>query len=145
VTAYCKRFISNCINQSSTAEEPKTPSMTLTALFNIQTARLSWEKYIQKKNFFHIFQNIETRKNDHLQKRLKLFIDLNDLLRCSGILINADVQLDVKFPKLFPKDNHFRNLVVEDKGLFHAGVHHILSEMRKEYWVVNGRSQVYKW
>ena len=49
-------------------------------------------------------------------------------------------------PKLLPKDSRYSKLVIErsHRRVLHYGVAQTLSELRKEYWVIQGRSAVRK-
>ena len=49
-----------------------------------------------------------------------------------------------KYPKLLPRYEHFTNLLICEvhQRLIHAGVAHMLSQIREEYWIPQGRVQV---
>ena len=51
---------------------------------------------------------------------------------------------EVKYPKLLARGEHYTSLVIRDyhKRAFHAGVSQTLAQVRTEYWIPRGRSQV---
>ena len=51
---------------------------------------------------------------------------------------------EVKYPKLLPRKHHFTDLIIESyhKKLLHDGTNHTLSQLRCEYWVAHGRTEV---
>ena len=61
-------------------------------------------------------------------------------------MIHAELSEDAVNPKLLPKDHHFTWLVIQDvhEKLCHAGVSHTLTQLRKQYWIPQGRATVKK-
>ena len=56
-------------------------------------------------------------------------------MRVHGRFINISSNDDTNFPKLLPRESH--------KRLFHSDTAHTLSQLRWEYWIVQGRRAVY--
>ena len=50
----------------------------------------------------------------------------------------------MKYPILLPCHEHFTYLVIQEihRRLVHAGVSHILSQVRQKYWIPQGRASV---
>ena len=66
------------------------------------------------------------------------------LLRCYGRYVHAEVDENSKFPKLLPRHEHFAQLLIKEihEHLIHAGVAHILAQIREEYWIPKGSIEV---
>jgi len=75
--------------------------------------------------------------------QLGLEIDDFGILRCHGHYLHSKLS-EMKYPKLLPRREHFTQLVIREvhRRLIHAGVSHTLSQVRQEYWVVQGRAEV---
>ena len=78
------------------------------------------------------------------QKQFNLFPDDKGLIRCSGRLENATLPYSTKYPLLLPRKAHFTILIVRNahSRVFHNGVKETLTEIRRKYWIVKGRSLV---
>ena len=61
-------------------------------------------------------------------------------------MIHAELSEDTLNPKLLPKDHHLKQLVIQNvhEKLCHAGVSHTLAQLRKQYWIPQGRAMVKK-
>ena len=57
---------------------------------------------------------------------------------------NADLNEDTKNPKLLPRYERFTALLISEvhQRLIRAGVSHTLSQIREEFWIPQGRTQV---
>ena len=71
-------------------------------------------------------------------------MDEYGILRFCSRYDNADIGEEAKHPKLLPRNNYFtRLLILEVHGrLAHAGIAHILNQLRQEYWILQGRVEV---
>ena len=51
-----------------------------------------------------------------------------------------------KYPKLLPRHEHFTHMLISEVHvcLIHAGVAHTLAQIREEYWIPQGRTEVRK-
>lgn len=78
------------------------------------------------------------------QRQFDLFQDENGLWRCGGRLANANIPYAAKHPLLLPRSHHFTALVVQDAHVrvAHDGVKETLTETRRKFWIVKGRSLV---
>ena len=90
-------------------------------------------------------RNLERDKSfDSLKSQLNLFLDENGLWRCGGRLANADIPYSTKYPLLLARNHPLTPLVVNDahKRVLHNGVRETLTEIRRKFWIVKGRSLV---
>ena len=112
----------------------------------MQTAKNFWEKRSQGEKFDAVIMSIKEYKRNQLKEQLGLKLDKEGLIRCHGRMIHAELSEDAVNPKLLPKDHHFTRLVIQDvhKKLYHAGVSHTLAQLRKQYWIPQGRATVKK-
>ena len=79
-------------------------------------------------------------------RQLTVFVGNNDLLRCGGRIVNANVPYDVKSPYLIPKTHYLTELVViyAYALVLHNGVRETLNCIRLEYWIMQGHNFVKK-
>ena len=70
----------------------------------------------------------------------------DDVLRVGGRLSRASMPEESKFPVILPKQSHVSTLILrhihEKTG--HGGRNHILSELRKKYWIIKANSAARK-
>lgn len=78
------------------------------------------------------------------QRQFVLFLDEHNLWRCGGRLANANIPYATKHPLLLPRSHHFTALIVQDAHVrvAHDGVKETLTEVRRKYWIIKGRSLV---
>ncbi len=119
----------------------------------LKSVRHFWDLSIQHQNFPDILTALQTSSEKDINqiKQLGLQMDASGLLRCYGRLVNSTLSDGAKFPKLLPKDNHYTKLIILDAHLqsagefaFHCGEQQTLAEVRKNYWILQGRSFVRK-
>ena len=69
------------------------------------------------------------------------------ILRVGGRLDRAELSYDAAHPMILPKKHHIKQLIVADvhNRCRHAGVNHVLAQVRNRYWVINGRQEVKNW
>ena len=90
-------------------------------------------------------KNLEQEKSfNSLKAQLNLFLDGDGMWRCGGRLANVDVPYSTKYPLLLSRDHPLTPLVVDDahKRVLHNGAKETLTEVRKRFWIVKGRSLV---
>ena len=71
----------------------------------IKTAKIDWIKNAQ----------CELKRQDNyrqLMRKLGL-VDEDGILKCTGRLVNSDLDLDVQKPILLPKQHQFTRLIIE--------------------------------
>ncbi len=68
------------------------------------------------------------------------------ILRVGGRLSKAALPEEVKFPAILPKHSHVSTLILRHihETLGHIGRNHILSELRKRFWIINANSAARK-
>lgn len=68
------------------------------------------------------------------------------LLRVGGRLTKAAMPEDVKHPLILSKDQHISNLILRyfHEQLGHGGRNHVLSTVRRKYWITSGNSAARK-
>ena len=79
----------------------------------IKTAKIDWIKNAQ----------CELKRQDNYREltwKLGL-VDEDGILKCTGRLVNSDLDLDVQKPILLPKQHQFTRLIIE---ACHQKVHH---------------------
>ena len=136
VTAWILRFIQK-LKHKKKEVGPLTAS-------ELKDAKKHWELYIQQKNYPEAYKALKTNQRNTLKEQLGLKLDEDSLIRCHGRFVNVELPEEVKYPKLLPRKQHFTDLIIESyhKGLLHAGITHTLSQLRHEYWIPHGRTEV---
>ncbi len=136
ITAYAQRFMSKLKGTSAERE-----SLTNA---EIQAAKLTWDTFVQKRNFMEVYQAIKSNKKNELKEKLGLKIDDKGLLRCHGRFCNAELFNDAVHPKLLPRKDPYTDLVVNalHKSLMHARQKQTLAQLRMEYWITHGLTEV---
>ena len=78
------------------------------------------------------------------KKQFDLFTDDKGLLRCRGRFKNALIPYTTKYPVFLQHKNHFTSLLVSSAHarVMHNGVRETLTEIRRKYWIMRGRSFV---
>ena len=104
----------------------------------IKTAKIDWIKNAQ----------CELKRQDNyrqLMRKLGL-VDEDGILKCTGRLVNSDLDLDVQKPILLPKQHQFTRLIIEacHQKVHQCGVRSTLAELRLRFWVPKGRQMVKK-
>ena len=135
-------WIVRCVNKLTkrdTAIGPLTPQ-------EITKARLLWDLYIQQKRFADTIRMIEKGAQCNLKDQLNLMIDGQGVIRCQGRYQNAELSQGAKCLKFLPRKERYTELVIEDShyNMLHAGVSQTLAEIRQNYWIPRGRSEVRK-
>ncbi|XP_046753077.1 uncharacterized protein LOC124416196 [Diprion similis] len=85
------------------------------------------------------------RPNSKLS-RLNPFIDKEGVLRVGGRLQHSSLPFSARYPIILPKNNHVTALIIdnEHRTHYHAGAQATLYAVRRRYWPLDGRSQVWK-
>ena len=89
---------------------------------------------------------LHAKQQHPLIRQLDLFLSADGLLRCGGGLSHAAVPASATHPVLLPQDDPYTTLVITDlhQKLQHVGTTHTLSQLRRNYWVPQGRQTVKK-
>ena len=134
ITGWCRRFISNCLKKDGVL-------CGYLHTTEIQESVLLWDRFVQLQSFPTIFDAIMEKKK-HALNNLGVIKNEQGILVCKG-RFQKSKQLS---PKLLPKNTIYTKLVIErsHKRVLHSGVAQTLSELRKDYWIIQGRSAVRK-
>ena len=110
-------------------------------------AEKQWIKNEQKKYYGEVISFLKGEINKpkpSIKNQIDLFLDNEDIIRCTGRFKYAPMSDEVKFPILLPKDSHLTKLIIEDKHKLvkHSGVQTTLLEVRENFWIPKGRRLV---
>ncbi|MCP3662859.1 MAG: DUF1759 domain-containing protein [Gammaproteobacteria bacterium] len=108
-------------------------------------ARVLWDRYVQNQSFQSVFDQLKDGKiKSGLVKDLNLKLDENCLLRCYGRYSNVELPDTSRFPILMPKIHPYTRLLIMDSHhkTFHSWTTRTLVEIRKDYWIPQGRQMV---
>ncbi|XP_060559357.1 uncharacterized protein LOC132719590 [Ruditapes philippinarum] len=110
----------------------------------LREAENLWIVNVQKNIYNKDYKNIQKKKPSGLQRQLRLVIDNNGLLRCTGRLGNFCLSEGERQPILLPHKEEFTELVIQraHKECMHYGISHTLSRTKQTYWITRGRSAV---
>ena len=120
---------------------------TVTGLLTSQElkkAKLLWDQFTQQKCYSDTIKLMRDGKSSNMTDQLNLMIDEQGLLRCQGRYQNTELTQGAKCPKLLPSKEPYTRLVIEyiHCKVLHSGVAQTLAEVRQEYWIPHGRSEV---
>ena len=89
-------------------------------------------------------KSIEETKFKQLKISLGVYEDIDGLFKLKGRLEHSDLSECAKFPVFIPKESSLNKLLILDAHtkVLHSGMKDTLSEVRSEYWLVQGRSKV---
>eukprot|EP00731_Ephydatia_muelleri_P014947 Em0008g667a len=130
VTAYVVRAVKRFKARKDALSFPST----LTP-HEIAHAELLWIYQAQK-------ELVLQRDFDTVSSQLNLFLDDKGIWRCGGRLQNAELSFSTKHPILLPRGHRISSLIVRAAHIhvLHNGVKETLTEVRRKYWIVKGRS-----
>ena len=132
VTSYVLRFIDNC------KRARKNEQLVLGELSSIERdhAKIMWfrnEQSVISEKYFK-----------QLQYNLGAYVDEDGVIKLKGRLEHSDLNVSAKFPVLIPKQSGIGDLIIHDAHakVLHYGRKDTLTEVRSEYWLIQGRSRV---
>ena len=107
----------------------------------IDEAEMLWIKYLQRK---HYMTNMNQLNKEQKHSQLNPVIYPDGIIRLNGRYKNSDLPDEMKLPILVPRNEHFTQLLIANihERNYHAGVSHILAQLRKKYWIPQGRAAV---
>ncbi|XP_076231233.1 uncharacterized protein LOC143177255 [Calliopsis andreniformis] len=105
-------------------------------------------KLIQRVHFPEEVKNLSTGNGHTLKgriQRLNPFIDRDGILRVGGRLKNSLMPFNQRHPIILPK-TRATALIIENehRAQLHAGTQATLYAIRRRYWPIDGRNQVWK-
>jgi len=133
ITAFVLRFIDRC---KQSGNRPSVQSFSVEEL---------WIAICQHECFQQEQESITLRRcQPPIVRQLKLFIDRDGLLRSGGILHNAPLEENAKFPYLLPSKHTLTKLIIEDfhRKQLHSGVNATLTVIRQKFLILALRRQV---
>lgn len=106
-------------------------------------ARMLWLRWDQRRNGSDQSQILQ--KISHF-KNVEVFHDQNGILRCRSRMGNSNLPWDAVEPVVLVKKSHITKLIILDihQRNYHVGTAHTLATLRKSYWLVHGRREVYR-
>ena len=133
VTAWCIRFVTNLSGKGLVKGHLKE--------YELNKSSKMWIQTTQQMNFSELMISLEKGKRHNLVN-LGIYRDTDGLLKCKGRFPSVTRN----HPILLPKKAHLTNLVIiaTHRKLIHAGTSQTLSELRKNFWILQGRSAVRK-
>ena len=152
ILRFIKRKIWNKINREKFLKQYKLLRTVLdnvkdSGFISAQEVKLSsllWTSFIQRRQYGKVFVAIKNKRRHCLVMQLGLNTDEHNVLRCYGRYLHADMTEEAKYPKLLPHREHFTHLVIQEvhNRLVHSDTSHILSQIRQEFWIPQGRAEV---
>lgn len=134
--------------QGNRISEDTTRGQTLSAE-DLMEAELAIICYCQQQRFPEEIAALSSGK-DVVSKQSAIYkldpwLD-NGLLRVGGRLTRGSLPEDTKHPLLLTKDQHVAALILKDlhQQLGHSGLNHMLSALRRRYWITGATSAVRK-
>ena len=136
VTAYVIRFVNNIRSKIANRER--------------RTDDLEVQEINEARNLFIKTDQLSIKRDknfENLKHNLRVFEDEQGILRCGGRLENAPLPFETKHPILFSRESEFTRLLIRNAHeiVRHNGVRETLSQLRTQYWVVQGRQTVRKY
>ncbi|GFX96418.1 transposable element Tcb2 transposase [Trichonephila clavipes] len=135
IMAWVKRFIFNCRNFSKFEGSLSADELHLVREVQMQ----------------HFREEINTLNRKQILKNSKLYslrpyLDVQGILRISSRINEAKFHSHEINPIIIPKESKFTELIVKEKHLrlLHGGVTLTLSQIRRKYWIPQGRQLIRK-
>ncbi|XP_064486080.1 uncharacterized protein LOC135398624 [Ornithodoros turicata] len=141
ITAWVKRFVSNCRNRS----RRRTGQLTSEEL---TPAEIYWITNVQRDSFAKDIAKLRSSEPlgpDSTICNLSPYLDNDGILRVGGRLQFSDIKETTK-PVILPSTHSFAALLTDREHirLLHAGEWDTLAQLREDYWIVKGRQAVKK-
>jgi hypothetical protein len=119
VTAWTLRFINNCTSQDKNLK----PNLSTTEL---KTSTMTIVRLLQESEFQNEIVSLKNGKplsNNSKLLPLNPFLDNFNIIRVGGRLKNANINTDIKYPILLPKNNFVTKLIIKHthEQQLHAG------------------------
>lgn len=129
-TAYCLWLLHHYL---------KRDVLKVTTPIDYNAARMLWIRWDQRRNGSQSPQVLSTVTHF---KGVQLFIDQFGVLRCKSRMANSKLPWTAVEPVILVKGSYLTELIVLDihQRNFHAGTAQTLATLRKNYWLVHGRS-----
>ena len=155
VTAWVLRFVGKLLTKVKKSAKPENPEIETCEEVTLTPAELDkagklWVKQAQMERFAKEIKELKGGKVVSRQSHLNPLTPIMDelgVLRVGGRLNRAELPYDAAHPMSLPKKHHITQLVIADvhHRCRHAGVNHVLAQVRSRYWVIDGRQEVKNW
>ena len=138
VIAYVNRFIRNC----------KLNGEKLQGVLSAAEMKISEEKIIKlvQQESLNEEYNLLLNKREVANGKLKElcpFLDEKGTMRVGGRLKRANIPYEWKHQIILPNKHHVTTLIVREYHSYgHLGPEYVLSNIRKTYWIIKGRSTI---
>lgn len=139
VVAFILRFIYNC--------KSKNKIKGFLSTKELDDAKVRLCKIVQQQSFpieLKMLQNSKIVKTNSKLYTLNPFLDSDGLIRVGGRLLNSNLSFDHKYPIVLPSKHKFTRLLIKHvhHKYLHAGAQFVLSQIRSQFWPINGKSEV---
>ena len=154
VTTYVLQFISrsvwaklSCKTQEAIQKKDELFGMAMNSCCardreptQYRLAGMMWTRQVQQDNYPDVFIAIAANKQHALQTQLGISVDTHGILRCVGRLEHSDCNGKA----LLPRKHWYSKLIIMSvhARLLHDGPTHTLNDLRKHYWIPQGRAEV---
>ncbi|KAL7841259.1 hypothetical protein SRHO_G00249500 [Serrasalmus rhombeus] len=138
-----------CHTRNQSKVQRAQPGQSIT-LEDILTAEKAIVVFCQKQTYSDEMEKLRLATSKGLNKRSSLQkldpVLKDEVLRVGGRLQRSAMPEETKRPMILPKHHHVSTLILRDihERLGHAGRNHMLSQLRKRFWVVNANSAARK-
>ena len=141
VTAYCKRFVYNCRQQSANRRFNALTTQDLDQALTCCVKIVQQISYEQELKDLLEFQEVSTTSS---LKTLHPFIDDKGILRVGGRLQQSTLSYHVIHQIILPPRHYFTKLLVHSEHiiLHHAGPQLLMASLREKYWIPRIREVV---
>ena len=164
--AWILRYRSNLLRVSRRRKEDEAKVLisekpSPISVDEIRSAEIEILKYVQKQSFGEELSCLQNKESDAMPKKsvrkcstssvkksssiFKLDPELRDGVLCvGGRLRHAPIEEERRHPVILPKKHHVVDLIVRHYHLLsgHSGQEHVLSLIRKSFWIIKGRVAV---
>lgn len=133
-TAHCIHLLNICL---------KRDFIKVAAPIDYKAARILWLRWDQRSNGSDDEKLMEAVSHF---KKVQIVKDEQGIVRCVSRLQNTRLPWDTIQPIVLVKGSRITELIVMNIHVrnFHSGTAHTLAVLRKEYWLVHGRREVYR-
>ena len=123
----------------------------------LSTGELRYTEYVQKSDFapaIKVLQDVNHGEPEKLTLKnirsfgsvykLRPFLDGKGMLRVGGRLQYSTLEYQSKYQLLLPSKHHVTKLLIMNvhETVGHLGQEYILTNLRRKYWIVQGRAAV---
>lgn len=139
VTAYLKRFVNNCRQQTQGNRTDVSQSRAITAT-EFEQSRTFWLRAIQSEVFAQEIAALQQHRPLSSKSSiisLSPFVDSENLLRVGGRLRHSQLPSESKYPILLA-DHPLTTIIIRHTHqiALHAGTQLTLSTLRQKFWII---------